>query len=101
VGDLEDLASAAQQNWQGQASAPFAYPPCPVCGYRGKPVRKPKGSWAAIVLLFLFAVLLGFGNPLWGGVMFVLMLLYALVNRGQVWKCAHCGAKRADAAAPG
>ena len=47
-------------------------------------------------MLFLFSVLLGFGSPLWGGVMFVLMLLYVL-NGGHVWKCAKCRAKRADA----
>ena len=84
---LDELAEATQQAWQGQAARTYAtshaYPPCPVCGYRGKPERKAKGSVIVLIVLLLVGLLPG--------------LLYALLCGGHVYRCAHCEAKRADA----
>jgi hypothetical protein len=55
---------------------------CPFCGSLSRPVKKPKGDMATLILLMLFFVLPG--------------LLYAIWNDGYVLKCPDCGAKRAD-----
>jgi hypothetical protein len=81
MNDLDELAAVRRQ-MQRDAWA-SGYTPCPVCGYRGRPEKRAKGSAIVAFALLLFGVLPG--------------LIYMMFFSGYVWACAQCGAKKADA----
>jgi hypothetical protein len=50
---------------------------CPNCGYGGRPVPKPRGSWALLILLFCLYIVPG--------------VIYLFVYNGYKGVCAKCG----------
>lgn len=82
MNDLDELAAVRRQMQRDALTGP-AYPPCPVCGHRGPPVKKAKGSIVVAFVLLMFGILPG--------------LIYLMFFSGYVWVCGRCGAKKADA----
>src|SRR6476659_9149450 len=104
MNDLDELAAAVRQK-KDVGSIPYAsrhapqgeYPPCEICGYRGGTIVTSKINWIVVLVLFIFSVIAVFPSFFLAAAIFIVMIFYIVFNLGSVFRCGHCGAKKADA----
>jgi len=94
MSDLDDLANAvsskrraANMNYSSPGAGrklkgPSIICPNANCGYRGRSLRKAKGSLLTLILLFAIGVLPG--------------ILYLVFWQGYIFVCPRCGMKVLD-----
>lgn len=104
MNELDELAAAVRQRNTGKTepipyarAVPDEYPPCEICGYRGGVIVTTKVNWVTALVLFIFSVIVTFVSFVGGGVIFAVLVFYIIFNLGSVFRCGHCGAKKADA----
>ena len=73
----KELECAAEEEQRRHLDASTGVFTCPYCGYRGRPVRKPRGSWPVLLVLFCLYIVPG--------------LIYMLAYSGYKAVCAKCG----------